>query len=177
MKNIATIIALALMLTACVVEPPDAGDRVKVGDAVPDFIVTDADGRGTHHFSQADFVGKHSLVLFFSTSCPDCQRELPKIFQAWQALRNEIDFQLVAVSRQEIPATVAEYWNLEADGKPSFATMPYWLDPDRSAFETFADSYVPRIYLIDSHGKVAMMAVETFYFDADRLVELIQGLR
>ena len=189
MKKIATILATVAAMAAvtvlyagCVSEKR-GGDFVKVGDPVPSFTVTNASGEGTKTFSQADFVGKRSMILFFATWCPDCRRELPIVHEAWLRLRGRSDFQLVAVSRDETAETVSKYWNtpqLDESGavtKPSFEGMPWWLDPEAKAFNTFADSYIPRVYLVDTRGEIASVAVETFDLSADNIVELIEGLK
>lgn len=173
----------ALFSMACVFEKRAEEDRVREGDTVPAFTVTSADGSSTRTFTQADFVGKRSMIVFFLTTCPDCRRELPIIYEAWLTLRERPDFEFVAISRAETADVVAGYWNSEMRGeagdviKPSFERMPYWLDPDASAFHAFAESYVPRIYLIDTNGKVAKMSVERFDLDADALIELVENLQ
>jgi hypothetical protein len=76
---------------------------------------------------------------------------------------------------------VAAYWNSATPDtvppKPSFEAMPWWLDPDASAFHTFADSTIPRIYLVNTRGEIASVAVETFDLTAAKLVELVEALK
>jgi cytochrome oxidase Cu insertion factor (SCO1/SenC/PrrC family) len=181
MKISAIILTLltAVLFTGCVTETGGgSGDIVKIGDPVPQFSVTNADGNGTTEFSQADFVGKRSMILFFRTVCPDCQREFPKIFAAWSALKDTPDFQLIAISREETAQTVASYWNSVDDNKPSFEGMPYYLDPDAIAFCSFAEKTVPRLYLVGTDGKIQYIGIEDFDFaDGTELVNLIDGLQ
>ena len=183
LKKITVTLLSAMTLAGCIGERTN-GDAVKVGDPVPAFTVTKPFGDGMKAFSQADFAGKRSIIIFFATWCPDCRRELPIIYEAWQRLVERPDFQFVAISREETSEAVSEYWNSvlldEESGaviKPSFEPMPWWLDPDASAFHTFADSYIPRIYLVDTRGEIASVAVETFELTADKIVELIEGLK
>lgn len=177
MRSVLTVAILCAtlcvaMLSGCISERAGGGeDPVKKGDAVPPFTVVSSDETGSREFSQADFVGKRSMIVFFWTPCRDCRREMPVIHEAWTALRHMDDFLFVAVSREESAEAVAAYWDSEG-----FSPMPWWLDPDASAFHTFADSYVPRIYLVDSRGKVAMVSVETFGFSAAELVRAIENL-
>ncbi len=146
----------------------EEGDGIKnyvtVGSTVPSFSVTKADGN-TEEFQASRFVGKRSVVVLFRSSCGDCQRELPKVYSAWEELQDEVDF--ICVSRAENADAVALYWN-------RFASMPYYLDPDAVAFNKFANSYVPRIYLVGTDGKVKHFEIETFSFaNGAELVELI----
>ncbi len=109
------------------------------------------------------------------------------MYEAWDrilggitpALYPAADEQFILISRGEAAQTVADYWTSTSAGpaKPSFEPMPYYLDPDGSAFGKFADSYVPRIYLVGADGKVKHMEIETFGFaDGDGLVRLIDEL-
>lgn len=176
MKMIVLALAATMTLVGCISEKKGVGDLVEEGDPVPAFTVTNPSGDGTKAFTQADFVGKRSMIVFFATWCPDCRRELPIVHEAWRRLAERPDFQFIAISREEAAADVAKYWTSVTETKPSFEPMPWWLDTDASAFRTFADSYIPRIYLADTSGKIAMVAVETFDLTSDTIVKLIEDL-
>lgn len=155
---------------SCIGEEIDpVKNYVNVGDGIPAFTATDADAEGKVNFVQGDFMFKRSVIVLFLSSCGDCEREMPKIHAAWNVLKNEPDFQLVAVSRAEPADKVAAYWS-----KNGFGDMPYYLDPNKSVFETFANLKVPRIYLVGKDGTVKHMEIEKFGFkDGAELVNLI----
>lgn len=171
--------AIFLSSTACINGGNDNGvkNHVVKGDPVPSFTVTASDGVDRVDFARADFMGKRSVIVFFNTQCPDCQREMPKVYAAWLEFADDPDFLMVPISRGETAEAVAAYWSSETDTKPSFEPMPFFLDTDRSAFEKFANLYVPRLYLVGTDGKIAYMAVETFGFDAAGLIDKINGLK
>jgi peroxiredoxin len=151
-----------------------------VGDVVPEFTVKQADGASDAPFLAADFEGRRSVIVFFQTTCADCRRELPKIHEAWQLFskyRAFPDVQFILISRGENAATVAEYWTSVAESKPSFDPMPYYLDPERETYNKFANTYVPRLYLIGTDGRVKYMAIEEFDFDGAELIDLIDALQ
>lgn len=169
--------SVALLATSCIIGPKnDGSDRVKIGDPVPTFSVTDSYGV-KKTFSQADFVGKRSVIIFFATWCPDCRREMPIVYEAWKKLSQYVDFQIIAISREETADAVKKYWDEESESKPAYTGMAWWLDSDKSAFSSFADSYVPRIYLVNTRGEIAQVAVEKFDMTAERIVELINLLK
>ncbi len=170
-------ILLIATLSSCLNESgEDNGIKnyVVEGDAVPSFSVTKGDGTGATEFQSSQFVGKRSVIVFFNSECPDCKREMPKVHAAWEELQDEVEF--IAVSRGEKAPDVAAYWTLEEGTKSSFAPMPYYLDLNKVAFNKFANSYVPRIYLIGEDGKVKHFEIETFSFaDGAGLVTLINA--
>lgn len=182
MKNIAAtfLLSISVFFTGCISEGGDEViNRVKVGDPIPAFTVKQADGTGSVSFEPGDFVGTRSVIVLFQTSCGDCKREMPKIHEAWKHFFMPLaaeDVQFVLISRAESAADVTKYWTSADDTKPSFAPMPYYLDPNKNAFGKFANSYVPRIYLVGTDGKVKYMAIEKFDFNAAGLIDKINDL-
>jgi thiol-disulfide isomerase/thioredoxin len=69
------------MLCGCIREDRE-GANIKVGDKLPDFEVVMSDGSVV---SNDSLEGNVSLVMFFHTSCPDCQQALPSVqeIQRW----------------------------------------------------------------------------------------------
>ncbi len=130
-------------------------ERVRVGDRLPAFSVamTMADG------SQGLFSTQHLLgatvVVLFHTTCPDCQRELPRLNAYYEHHRRDEGFQLVCVSRAEGQESVAAFW---ADNG---LTMPYAAQQDRRIYDLFASAVIPRVYFADANGTVTRIDIET----------------
>ena len=78
-KNIGLFLLLC-MLVGCVVDEPGEGsadtDLVGVGDRLPSFSVGVIDDTAHYTFSSDALTGP-TVIVFFNTSCSDCQRELP----------------------------------------------------------------------------------------------------
>lgn len=153
MKKFMTILSLATILTmaACVSDhtTPEIINRVKVGDTAPLFTVSGPEGMFA---SPAGFLGKTSVLALFNTGCPDCAREMPKIYALWQNIQNDPSSQIVPIAREQTAEDVAEDWR--------YGEMVYYVDPDRSVFEKFANSTIPRIYIVGPDGAILWMAVE-----------------
>lgn len=90
--------------------------------------------------------GKPSLIVFFSTQCKDCQRELPALNQRYLAHAHDTTF--VAIAREQSAADIADYW---AANKLS---LPYSAQPDRRIYQLFARKGIPRIYISNAEGIV-----------------------
>lgn len=152
-----TVLLLAMVVAGCSAVSDDEQDpveRVKVGDAVPSFTMEVVAGHGRTAFSTESLHGL-TVIVFFNTSCKDCQRDLPLLNQYYLQHKDEPDFQLVAISREEDEASVATFW---ADNG---LQMPYSAQTDRSIYNLFATSIIPRIYFC-SDGIVTRIDVEKF---------------
>ncbi len=118
------------------------GADLKVGDGLPDFEVVMSDGSVV---SDESLKGKVSVVMFFHTGCPDCQTTLPVM----QRIQDEycpkgIEFALI--SREEGREAIEVYWEKED------LRMPYSAQEDRSVYEKFAKTLIPRVYVNDRDG-------------------------
>src|SRR5438093_5898719 len=80
---------------------------VDVGDHLPTFSIVTIDGR---EINSADLAGKVVVLNFWSTWCPPCVEELPRLeHELWQPNRHKPDFVLLTV----------------AQGQPSFQIRPF----------------------------------------------------
>lgn len=164
------VVLQVFFFSACIKEelPDTSGivNYITVGDEVPAFSVSDGEN---NTFTSASLKGKRTLLVFFHTGCSDCQRELPKVNAVWKALKEEDGYQVVAIAREEKRSDVAAYWAAH------HFTVPFYLDMDRSVFSLFANSTIPRLYIIDPDGVVQWMATETL--DGMKAEELVWLLK
>lgn len=139
---------------------------VEVGDSVPTFTISDDKG---NLFNSSDFTGKRSLLILFATSCPHCRDVLPGIEEkVWPAIQNNPDYSLVTISRGETAQEVNTYWS---DNK---YTMPAYLDAGRKVFSLFANSTIPRLYIINEEGVIEWMAIEKLDISPEELISKIK---
>lgn len=147
---------LYLLLTGCSsIEDDETKERVAVGDRVPLFSVEMVKDGERSTFSTAQLTGE-TVIVFFNTTCPDCQRDLPKLNQYY--LKHKVDegFQMVAISREEGEEDVAAYW------KDNGLQIPYSAQNDRRIYELFASSIIPRVYFVSAQGIVTRIFIERF---------------
>lgn len=122
-------------------DEPQNEDIVNIGDSLPIFTIEMNDGT---ILSTIDMKGKPSLIVFFSTTCPDCQRELPQINARY--LQYHADTTFVAISREESAESVVAYWQQHT------LSIPYSAQKDRTIYNLFARRGIPRIYITNPHG-------------------------
>lgn len=140
-------------------------ERVRVGDSLPAMQLTLSDGRT---LTNADLQGRKVVLVFFSTLCDDCRRELPEVEALWQKVRDDDSIVVVAVSRGEGPDLVAPFW------QEMKLTLPYSAQPDRRIYELFASSIVPRIYVTNPEGKVVASFDHSNMPSAQALLDLVR---
>ena len=119
-------------------------DIIDAGDALPDFSVVMSDGSVV---STSSLKGSMSIVMFFHTSCPDCQQALPAV----QRIYDEYNFKGVKfalISREEAEGSIQDFWSENG------LEMPYSAQSSRDIYNLFATSRIPRIYISDENGIV-----------------------
>jgi thiol-disulfide isomerase/thioredoxin len=78
--------------------------------------------------------------MFFHTSCPDCQKALPVMQEIYDEFTPKgVSFALI--SREEVEVDIEFFW------KKKGLKMPYSAQEDRSVYEKFAKTRIPRIYI------------------------------
>lgn len=156
-----------LLASGCVTdagsEAPDSGDVVQVGQSLPAFSVTLSDGTSV---SDLSLRGRAAVIVFFHTTCRDCQRELPELQAVYDELQPQAHF--VCISRAEPAADVSAYWS------DHNLTLPYSAQTDRVVYNLFARHTIPRVYVADAGGTVRACFVEQV--DTDSLRHLLRNL-
>ena len=93
------------------------------------------------------------MLQFTASWCGVCRREMPFLERdIWQKHKDNKDFYLVGIDRDEPKATV------EAFAKQTGVTYPLALDPGADLFAKFAlrESGITRNVLVDRDGKIVM---------------------
>ena len=135
MRRLSIIISV-LMISACIKDDHHGAD-LKIGDLIPDFTVVMNDGSVV---TDDDLKENVSVVMFFHTSCKDCQQALPIMQQIYDGYAsNGVRFALI--SREDTEENIYSFW------KESGFTMPFSAQADRGIYELFARSRVPRVYV------------------------------
>lgn len=134
------------ILTGCIKEK-QTGSDLKVGDRLPDFEVVMNDGS----MVTDDYLKQEtSVVMFFHTSCPDCQQVLPQMQKIYDEYASE-KVSIVLISREESNEDIDSFW------KERGLEMPYSAQKDRKVYERFAKSRIPRVYINEKGGIIRHM--------------------
>lgn len=145
------LILLLILTVGCVNDnEPEPRSLIEVGDPLPQFSVMLNDGST---LTTEMLRGTESMIVFFTTTCPDCRRELPRI-QAYADAHS--DLRVVCISRSQTARDVESFWQTEN------LTLPYSAQPDAAIYSLFATAGVPRVYCADPDLRVTAIYVETF---------------
>ncbi len=134
------LLVLTVMTFGCIKE--DEANELKVGDSLPEFTVQMNDGSIV---SNGNLKGAVSVIMFFHTTCPDCQKALPVMQRIYDEFIPE-GVEFVLISREEAESSISAFWSEKA------LNMPYSAQNDRSVYEKFAKSRIPRVYVNDRNG-------------------------
>jgi peroxiredoxin len=171
LRRLTTTVSLSLMLTGGVLQAQECGTEkdpathTKVGARMPAFKVEEVP-KGT--FSLADQKGKVVLVNFWATWCGPCNVEMPQLEKEIWSKYKSSDFSMIAIAREQSVQTVAEFQ------KKKPYTFPLASDPKRTTYALFADSGIPRNYVVDRNGKIVFQSVGYCPAEWGRLDEAVK---
>ena len=130
------LLTAVLSLVSCIKEKQTGAD-LSVGDRIPDFTVAVSDGTSLTGAQLRDGV---SCIVFFTTICPDCRETLPHVQKLYDEYADK-GVRFAIISREDGYESVSTYWREQG------FTMPYSAQSDRTVYELFARSRVPRVYI------------------------------
>ena len=137
---------------------------VRVGDPVPQFSLTTADGS---EFSLPDD-DQVTLINFFATWCGPCLSELPHIERIWAANKSNGHFRMLIIGREETAESVREYRD-----KNGFS-FPIAADPDRAVYSLFARESIPRTLVVSPDGRIVYSKAGFHEDDLDELKAVLR---
>ena len=144
---------------------PEQATLVKEGQKAPAFEVEMFDGSTV---KLADLKGKVVLLNFWATWCPPCRAELARVEKDIIEKFKGQEFVFLPVSRGEKKETVAAFRE-----KMGYS-FPMGLDTDSRVYKKYAETYIPRNFLIDKNGKVVKASVGYSEEEFAELVKLIE---
>ena len=125
--------------------------EVKIGDTIPAFVLKLNDGTT---INSKDLKGNCSVLVFFHTKCKDCQVELPVIQALYDQQLPKVN--IICISRKEESPSIDAYWTKEG------LTLPYAAQKDGALYYQFAQSLIPRVYVVNKS-----LQVTEIYTDKD----------
>ena len=143
---------------------------VKVGDVAPDFTLPSTDGT---EFTLSAHRGKVVMLQFTASWCGICRGEMPHIeSRIWQPHKDDADFVLVGVDREE-PREVVEEYTAKLG-----TTYPMLLDEKGDVFASYAvrKSGITRNVLIDRDGRIVKLTRRFVEPEFESLVATIDSL-
>lgn len=144
--------------------------KVKVGDMAPDFEMSLPSGQ---KINLSSLRGKVVMLQFTASWCGVCRKEMPYIeTEIWQKHKNNPDFALYGIDREEPAETVLKF------AKATGVTYPIGLDPKADIFTTYAEKEagITRNIIIDKDGKIVMLTRLYKVEEFNEMVKLIDSL-
>lgn len=137
---------------------------VKIGMNVPEFKVKMFDGQTV---DIKDLRGKVVLLNFWATWCPPCRLELSKVQKEVIDRFKDKDFVFLPISRED------SYEKIKTFREQTGHSFPMGMDPERQIFSLFANSTIPRNFILDKKGKI--IYIETGYTE-EQFQQLIKEI-
>jgi peroxiredoxin len=162
------LLAFALLVFTSSLFAQDEFTLVKEGQKAPDFTYETAPGKTA---KLSDLKGKVVWINFFATWCGPCRQELPHLQkEVFDKHKNNENFVLLIFGREHDWATVNKF---KTEQK---YTMPFYPDIERKIFSLYAKQNIPRNFIIDKDGKVAVSSTGFTEKEFEEIVEKVNGL-
>ena len=169
MKKRILLLAAAVvgLLLAPSCRKTEVNEHFQIGERLPDFSVTTTDGK---RVTTSDLKGKPSIVIIFTTTCPDCTAQLPEVETVFAAHKEDIN--VLAVNRGEKEDDVKACW-LERG-----FTMPAAAPGDRSIYDLFdrgSQTGVPQVYISNPQGVIIGFTNDQKVLTSDDILDICKG--
>jgi len=151
LKFFSTLIIVAFSFILNAQTTDDRGYIVKIGDKAPDFSITLTTGK---KIQLKDLSGKIVMLQFTASWCSVCRKEMPFIENdIWQKHKNNPNFALIAIDRDEPLETVLKF------AESTKITYPIGLDPAANIFALYAqrEAGITRNVIIDKSGNIVLL--------------------
>ena len=159
------ILSYLLIAAGCIKEEQRGAD-LRIGDIIPDFEVMMNDGSVV---TDDDLKKNVSVVMFFHTSCEDCQQALPVMQKIYDEYASE-NLQIVLISREQDKNSIDVYWN------ENCLKMPYSAQNDSKVYKKFASTRIPRIYVNEKGGIIRYIFTDDPVPSYDYLKESLENV-
>lgn len=141
---------------------------VKKGDNAPDFSIELQDG-STKKLS--DLKGKVVWVNFFATWCGPCRKELPYLEkEVYKKLISHDDFEVLVIGREHSWEEVIKFKT------GNNYILPFYPDPKREIFSKYAKQNIPRNFIIDKEGKIAVASIGFKKEEFNKIIQKVEAL-
>ncbi len=148
MRSKKFILLVTLLTLGTYLFAQDEFTIVKKGDVAPDFSISLEDGSVK---KLSDLKGKVVWINFFATWCPPCRKELPQLDkEVYQKLKDNKNFEVLVIGREHDWATLNKF------KKENNFSLPFYPDVEREIFSKYAKQNIPRNFIIDKEGKIAI---------------------
>ncbi len=139
------IVFICILMQACITDDVPENVGIEVGDTLPNFSVTLNNGATV---STSSLIGKIAVIEFFNTGCRDCQEGLPAVNKLYEVYKEDPNIMIFAISREENSESIEIFW------KEHGFILPYSAQSDRTVYNLFATTGIPRTYIADESGKI-----------------------
>lgn len=130
-----------------------AADLLKPGTPAPDFTLKDIRGR---EVKLSDFRGRHVVLLFWASWCPDCRAEIPDL-KALHAQSDPKKVAFVSVSFDRAFEDLRQF--VDENYLPGVQLFDPAGKKESAIGAQFGVKWIPSLYLIDPDGTIKLGTV------------------
>lgn len=165
MKYYILILLELLLFCSCIKDDNPTDDKhfeLTAGDKLPSFTLINSKDTLLSEIALKD---KKSIIIFFSTTCGDCQRAFPEIQRLYNFFREDNEVCVVLIARSQTEAIVQEYLDQNS------YDFTFYPDPERKVYALFADQTIPRVFVVNKQQIISL--TQTEIVEAKTIIEAL----
>lgn len=168
MKTKQLLLFITLFVFTSTLFAQDEVTLVKVGEKAPDFSIKMEDGSVK---KLSDLKGKVVWINFYANWCPPCRKELPYLEkEVYNVFKTRDDFEILVIGREHDWATVKKFKTDNNFG------LPFYPDEKREIFSKYATQNIPRNFIIDKNGNIAVASTGFQREEFDKTIVKVKEL-
>ena len=168
MKTKQLLLFITLFVFTSTLFAQDEVTLVKVGEKAPDFSIKMEDGSVK---KLSDLKGKVVWINFYANWCPPCRKELPYLEkEVYNVFKTRDDFEILVIGREHDWATVKKFKTDNNFG------LPFYPDEKREIFSKYASQNIPRNFIIDKNGNIAVASTGFQREEFDKTIVKVKEL-
>lgn len=139
---------VAMMNAALAIATPSADDTAKVGEAAPEFTLTDADGK---EYSLSDYKGRIVVLQWINPDCPVCRRV------SSAGLVGKMSKQLKKIDGELVHLAINSTHYMDGETSAKYLKQhklksPALIDQDGTVGKLYGARTTPHMFVIDKEG-------------------------
>lgn len=147
-------------------------EKVEIKKAIegldaPDISLSDPAGKGLR---LSELKGSVVFINFWASWCQPCRDEMPSLQELYNNFKDHQGFRMITILYRDDPEKAISYL------KENNLTIPFWIDRDGRAANSYGVTGVPETFIIDKKGVLRKKVIGPANWTSEEVFSFISEL-